>query len=331
MKKYIAFIVALVLLVAAIFVPQASANGVKAGKGDGDSDEFEDLKDLQKMDLDDGATFYISGERSFSISSSRKGSQSSNKGVVVFNAEWYVTSKAQYIVCDATIYEFSSMEDDNYDIEYSGAKASSISFEIFESSKKELIRINKFDAVPTVYDQTAVALYLGKWVEDDADFIGIADLAWDYADLVEEAMGLAMDVLSIDEDDWDESGKKLTLDEDYVEEVAIELLGSVNEDDDEYKGKVQLSFADKDAPKISVSVKANFADEDESGKVDYKSGANYAIYELVLTNVDNTDIDENIDKKDIITEKEMKKALKNTGLWDKYIDVDDDEEEEDDE
>ena len=325
MKKYIAFIVAFVLLVVAIIVPQASADGIKAGKGSKDNDEVESYKDLMKVDLSDGATFYMSGEATKDLSESGKGYQSAGKELVVFNSEYYVSKKAQYIVVDATVYYSSSAEYDDYDIDYSGASSYSISYEIFESSKKELVRINRYDN-PT-QDQAAIALYLGKWVEWEADYFEFLELLEDINEVAVPYELISM-IFYTDKSDWDEKGSSIVLDDDMGEEFAEEFFESFNKDD-EFTADVEVDFSDKDAPKFTISAKAKYEDEDDSGKVDIDAGANFIRYEMVMTNIGNTSIEENINKNDIITEKKMKNKLKDTGLWDRYFDNDDDEEDDD--
>ena len=349
MKKYIAFIVAFVLLVAAIIVPQSVSSGVKAGEGKGENFEVDSFKALVKSaekTIKGGVTLYLSGESTSDMSLSAKGSDSSSKSRVRFEAERYISKKgAQYTVCTATIFNSSSsyIENDDEDINISSGTAITVSYEEYSYGKDKFYKINSYEASGED-DKNFAAIVIGKWIDatmeidGDSDddiavgmFLASVSSAYSTASAqISKAQGLYTTFLAIDDKYWDESGSSIKLDDDdTLEAVAKSLVGRGMNKDDEYKADVEISFADKEAPKFKVNASANYESEDDSGNVDVSAGANFVNYEVVMTNIGNTIVEEDIDKDDIFSAKELKTALKNSGLMDRYYDFE--EEEEDDE
>ncbi len=356
MKKFIAIIIAFVMLIGVIFVPQGSASDIKAGKGDGDNktitkfSKFIELLENTDALLDgddeiDGVTINakLDNIRDYSYSEGATSTAVDNVERAEVNA--YITEdEILYdMSCMSSSYTFSSLtiEGEQVEVTVSMYLDFDVQYYINEDKDRELIKFTRINASMNGVALTPkeASIFLNQWIdlkdceeEEDEETVIIAQLGLfslpvlNIVTAVAGVVGTLANVAETEKGDYSSDGGKYTMKEDEYKEYSLNYIPSTPfYEDITCEGELVVDLSKEEKPAIkgefNLDLPEIFEGKSLTGaKKEYpvKSGVNKSTLEITFSNIDNTEIDYNLSKSDIISAKELINALKDAGITAEY-------------
>lgn len=346
MKKYIAFGVALVLLVLAFIVPNAFASGIDAGKGPDKNEKIEDFEDFSKLlvateKLSQGKTknfasvsFNLAYDSSRDYSYTATGVSNDTQTSTKSNSMVYLTKDAQYIKSSVCAYSQISSNDEL------GVATINFDIELYSSEKHQLVRFSKLEIITDGMATTEgdVGAYLNRWLDLDETALVLCAIPTVVVYGALTPVYALIDTLgSYTENHFEQSGDKFTVVERKLEELNEQFTPALPfAEDIEADSEVSFDLSNAKKPTLVAEFSFDFPEifkapslVDES-ILNYKitSGSNFDKYQITFMNIDNTEIEFNLDDDDIYDDDELIQLQKDNGLWIDPDSIEDEEEEE---
>ncbi len=344
MKKYIAFGVAVVLLVLAFIVPNSFSKGIEAGKGDGKNEKisnFDEIVDLLvatekltqgKTKNFESLTFNVVYDSARDYTYTATGVSNATKISMKSDSTVHLTSDAQYIVSHIVANTQTTESDKSQSVYVE------FDFETYSKGETQLVRISNFETIGDglAFTDKEKGVYLNRWLEFDETASDVAliptlmlygitspvySLVSSLSDYQERHFEKTGDKYAVVERKFKELSETFALSVPFVE--GVETTGEVFVDTSKAKKPTLVAEFEYELPETYKM--PSLIDE---SVLNYKitSGINFEKYEVTFSNINNTEIKYDLDDDDIYNDEELIELLKDNGLW-----VDPAEEETDDE
>ena len=298
MKQFVAPIIALALVITALFLPLSSSNAISAGPGDGTDAEIETLEEATEV-LDsvlylsrslarssrsslehDSVTLYFERDTHIGISYDSTGRDMSMKS----SNTYYIDEDQVYIICDGIITTSSQQKSSTYYDNSSNASYVRVKAEIYYSKSETLMKINDFEVITTnssVFTPAVKNVMLNKWIDLKSGGSSIMSMFNQVMDMNTEFLELLRDYAShYDSDEFFKNNNSVyTLKSDasdkFFDDVLKMAVGSIPFDV-EVDGDFVVDLSDSTSPRIELEVDYDFPDSfTKTERVESSSGNYY--------------------------------------------------------
>lgn len=351
MKKYIAFGIAVILLVCTFLVPDIyGSTGIEAGKANGKSKgvgKYTEVADLfgvtgemirGECDDFDGVTLNIVYDSAEDYSYTATGITEVSKCTTKADSTVYITEYSQFI----KTHIFNSTQAVSEDIR--SAVSMELELETYIEEDLQVVRLTRFDMVGNGVSllESETGLYLNKWFELDeitAELLAIPTLSL-YA-VLDPVYTIIDELAQLSLKHFTKDGSKYILTEKNFEKLSENHKPSLPfAEEIVVSGEVEVSTSNEKKPTIEAvfehEMPKSFKEQstEEETFINYKitSGINFEKFVVTFSNIDNTDIDYNLKKGDILDGDDFIELQKEYGVWKEPVlddELEDEEYEED--
>ena len=319
MKKYTSLILALVLLIVTIFIPEPVANDVKFGKGKGDNATISTLEDTEEVI---GSAIYLlsrteagkQGYDSLSLSFERDcrlnfgvsgNGNSSNTSMSIKNSNtYYINKDGDMYITSTAIISSSASSSNSYSSSDEDGSSSTSTFMDFDAEmyvsledNEAYMRITRLEMVMngTTLPAQIKTLMTNKWIDLEAfGEFGLDSLTSTMTEANLKYLALLDEYVStgLEKESFKKNGSKYemssSLFEDFMADCLKILVGSTPFEI-ETSGDFKLDLSKPKAPKIEIEVKYDFPSTHEVREPNYDSGNYFSpSYTTTTYNISST-------------------------------------------